>query len=132
MNGVKMPILFSTHPDGYYVVSFQGLLSDQEVLERCQDFYQDYWQPGLPQLSDLSEADFSGVSGEGVLKVAKLVQELQAEHGEAKSKLAVYAPTDLPFGLARMYSALVEKSPSLVAVFRDYQEALDWLKAPQS
>lgn len=124
-----MPIFFSKHSDGYHIVSFQGPLGDQEMLDRCRDFYYEFWEPGLGQLSDLSQADFSSITMEGVQRMAKFVQEFKSNHPDTNFKTAVYAPTDLPFGLARMYAALVERSPNLVAVFRDFDQAVEWLTA---
>lgn len=124
---IEMSVVFSNHPDGYHIVSFQGLLEDQEMLERCRDFYENHWEPGWPQLSDLSQADFTEITIEGIQEMASYVQEFKSGHPGTAFKLGVYAPTDLPYGLARMYAALAEKSPGLVGVFRDYDEVHRWL-----
>ncbi|MCH7777340.1 MAG: hypothetical protein IH878_12505, partial [Gemmatimonadetes bacterium] len=40
------------------------------------------------------------------------------------------ARTDVGYGLARMYSALVEEAGIDVQAFRDMDEAMMWLQAP--
>jgi len=51
------------------------------------------------------------------------------------TRLAIVAESDLHFGLARMYQAFREANPKStreVRAFRDYAEALRWLKEPAS
>ena len=43
------------------------------------------------------------------------------------SRRAIVAPSDLGFGMARMYGALREESGGGVRVFRDLDEARRWV-----
>lgn len=42
-------------------------------------------------------------------------------------QLAIVAPEDLEFGIARQFQAIYELPDDVYAVFRDRKEALDWL-----
>ena len=56
----------------------------------------------------------------------------QTDSRATTAKLAIVAPDDLSFGLARMYETYRELNPrstKLVAVFRSRDEALKWIAA---
>ena len=48
-----------------------------------------------------------------------------------RTKIAVVAPKDLSFGLARMYEAYSDNVPSDFVVFRAVDAALAWLGLPE-
>ncbi len=123
-----MPIRSYIHPDGYCVLAFSGKLLDQDVYEGCLEFYDTVWKPGEPYLTEVSQADASDISVGVLQKLAELAAERNAGHPQAK--VAVFAPQDLPFGLARMYAALARSRPGEVQVFRNRDEAVDWMLVP--
>ena len=66
------------------------------------------------------------VSAASVRDVARRVSHHVASRLE-EGKLAVIAPRDLLFGMARMYEMLRDDSPVEVRVFRERDEAESWL-----
>jgi hypothetical protein len=78
----------------------------------------------MVELSDVRFVDRLDVTPRGV--------QAMSAHDEANSpqlqgyKLAIVASADVVFGMARMYSALTERSAQ-VNVFRDIDEARAWL-----
>lgn len=120
-----MPIKFESHPDGYCILHFSGRLTDQEVLEGCTEFYDEVWRPGLAQLTDVSDADPRDVSNSTLQKIAELARQRTAGHPPAK--VSVYASGDLAFGLARVYTVMAREQPGEIRVFRQRQEAVEWL-----
>lgn len=109
------------------IISFEGAVSDDDLLA----FFPRYWKspdydPLLDEFYDDSGVSEVTISGSGVRKLAEINLEM---HLEAPGvKVAVYAPSDVAFGLNRMYQALVEPTASEMQVFRDRDEALDWLR----
>jgi hypothetical protein len=83
------------------------------------------WVPGHNELVDLCDADLSKVTPGGLRDLASIVKQI-FQSKDVSPKVAVYAPNDLPFGLARMYSVPAEDFETQM-VFRDLNEAMVWL-----
>ena len=79
-------------------------------------------QPDFSLLIDLRQADGRSVTREGVRALAAHPLVLSPT-----SPRAVVVPTDLGFGMARMYELRAEPRGGTVRVFRDYDEAQHWL-----
>lgn len=124
-----MPITFKKdEKNRYSIYIFTGVITDEVLLAGFKSiFANENWVPEMNELVDLSEADVSQVTDEGILELAALGKEIYEKHGVTKIKSAVYAPTDLSFGLTRMYEALKHDSPEDLNVFRDLDEAIRWL-----
>ena len=122
-----MPITFSVYPNqGYYIAKFVGIVTDREMLDDYKRFFSsDEWVPGLNELTDISAADVTQVTSNGVRDLANLIEGIFRQHNSSP-KVAVYAPHDLPYGLSRMYSVEAERF-ELHEVFRDLAEAKAWL-----
>jgi hypothetical protein len=106
-----------------------GKITEKELLGEYKQFFEGgEWIPGSSELVDLSEADLSEISTNGVLKFVSFNESVYKKNNVTSTKTAVYAPNDFPFGLARMYSFLADESPETVHVFRDLQTAEMWLK----
>ena len=98
---------------------------DDEIVARYLDFYRGgEWAPSMSELADLSSADMSRVTPQGLAAVAEALARFFKEADVAAIKTAVFSPTDLPFGLARADEANAEESPESVRVFRGHDEAL--------
>lgn len=125
-----MPIEFTVVPEkNYFIARWQGKVSDEEMNELYVKFYQgSEWHTGLNELVDLSAADMTLITAEGLKKIAGFVEQYFVKHGISSSKTAVYSPVDLPFGIARMYEAFSSQSPENVKVFRDLHETNEWLE----
>jgi hypothetical protein len=118
-----MGITFTVHHDeGYYTAKFVGEITDDEMLTAYREFLENgEWVPGHGELSDLSELKGGGITGDGVRQLAAYIASQVSAH-DITPTLVVYAPHDLPYGLARMYSVPAEDFET-IHVCRELQEA---------
>jgi hypothetical protein len=91
----------------------QALLSDPE------------WKPGYGRLVEFSGNVALSVTAQEVSQTAWEGVSLRERFG--RGKLAIVAPGDLEFGIARMYTTSLEGSPHPRRLFRDRESALEWL-----
>lgn len=128
-----MAIDFTTFPDeNYFLTTFSGTVTDAELLSRYQAFmHSEQWQPGMNELVDVAQGELTQLSSAGLRQLQEFTEGFLGEQATAM-RTAVYAPDDLPYGLARVYSALAETSPELISIFRDREEARLWLDQPES
>jgi stage II sporulation SpoAA-like protein len=105
------------------IVTVSGVLGDAELqslgdqLEKNPEV-----APDFALLIDLRQADGKSVTSAGVRSLAT-----RALVFAAASKRAVVVPSDLGFGMARMYEMLREGRGGGMRVFRDYEEARRWV-----
>lgn len=123
-----MPIDSELQPDLQLVVfRHVGDVPDDELL----DFYKGFFGgPDAAQypnlLVQLEETRSSGRSSQALRALAQLL-EGQSAGGDLRRRVAVVAPADHSFGLARMYEALSGRIPWEFRVFRDETAAREWL-----
>jgi len=114
----KEKIVFST---------LSGIITDSLLLESYAALYTSKdWLPGLDEVVDLSHADMTAVSADGMQRLAALTMS----HTKSKCesfRTALIAPDDLIFGLSRLYEGVSEESPEQVMVFRNLSQACDWI-----
>jgi hypothetical protein len=124
-----MPITFTVNKsENYFICKPVGIITGTESLESWKNFLQgEEWLPGLSEFTDLSEANMSEFTNDDVTRLASYIEGVYKKHNVTHAKNAIYSPNDLPFGLARMYSIYASESPELVQVFRDKEEAMQWL-----
>ena len=79
-------------------------------------------EPDFSLLIDLRQAHGQSVSSPGVYRLVE-----QALVLSPTSRRAVVVPSDLGFGMARMYEMLREGRGGGMRVFRDYDEARRWV-----
>jgi hypothetical protein len=118
-----MSIRYLIDPEARLVtVSVEGDLGIDEYLEangrlsKDPDFCPDY-----AELIDLRKARLSEISGQNVREFAERPPLYSAD-----SRMAVVAPGDLEFGLARMFEALRDGART-VRVFRELADAHSWI-----
>ena len=94
--GLPLPIVHSFHPEQNVVVSvWTGQVPDAEAIEAYRELYShDAWYPGIDELADLSNCDFSKISTDGLRSIAKLVREAMKGSGK-EFRTAIIAPDDL-------------------------------------
>lgn len=82
-------------------------------------------QPGLRHLYDFSEADVSQVFTPDLRPVAgrEPLHEVVC--------YAIVAPSDVAFGLSRIFEAIARGREGIVAVFRTQAEARRWMADPR-
>jgi hypothetical protein len=126
-----LPITNRIFPaDGYFVSHWEGRIHAHELIPAFEALMrQDDWKPGLNELADLSAADASGLQARDFLRLAAWATEQHRKEGVTGVRIAVYAPENLPFGLARVYEMAGEAEDlATTRVFRSLEEAEAWLK----
>ena len=124
-----MSITFTiNHKDNYFVSSFKGIVTDDDLLNSFKSFYEsELWISGMNELTDLSEGDASQITADGLRRFAIFTEQIFRKNGVEFSKTAVYSPKELSFGLSRMYEVMIDESPEHFHVFRDIDKAKRWL-----
>jgi hypothetical protein len=96
----------------------RDLLGLADELEKTPELRTDF-----SLLIDLRQADGTGVTSAGVRALVARPLVLSAA-----SRRAVVVPSDLGFGMARMYEMLREDRGGATRAFRDYDEARRWVE----
>jgi hypothetical protein len=110
---------------GLALVVYEGEVSAQQLAQVSEALLRDPgYQHVTRQLADLRRCTGLPVLAE---ELRDLAQHVAASDRRPGVRLAVVAPTDVMFGMARLYSAHREPSTMEVAVFRDLTEAHAWL-----
>lgn len=124
-----MPASYTLHPDlGLLATRFIGVVDDDEFLELYRAIFADpAYVLGTNELADLTEAVELRFSARGMRRVEHLTRRVYHNEPEA-FRTAVLAPSDLAFGIGRMYGALADGGPERVSVFRDADAAFTWLE----
>ncbi|HYH81304.1 MAG TPA: hypothetical protein VEX86_15985 [Longimicrobium sp.] len=108
---------------GILVVTLSGLVTGDELASFSEAWRRDRaYVPSRPALVDAS-----------ALNPAKLgTDTLRARAAVPRpnpARVAIVAPSDVVFGLARMFQMMTEGRGNHVAVFRGVDEATAWLAA---
>lgn len=128
-----MPITFSfCREDGYVTVVYSGRFGDTEMLNSWKKLYEDKeWVPGLNELVDCSQVTETDVTSDGLRRLAEYTNVVFGTHGISSVKVAIYAPTNIPFGMSRIYEANASDSSEKVRVFKSLHEAISWIKGSE-
>jgi hypothetical protein len=127
-----MTIEFDARPENNLLILVHaGTTTDEEF----QAFYRSLFEsgsidPSMNLLVDLREADSSPRSPEVLNQFAEFVEQTFSKSSTIP-KVAVVAPKDLSFGLARMYQVFANSVPWNFVVFRAMDAALAWLRVPE-
>lgn len=125
-----MPITFELEPDDRLVV-FHHVddVPDDELLTFYGDFFDGPQAAEFTKLLILLEQTKSVGRSTGALRaLAELLQQKLKGRTE-RTVVAVVAPGDHSFGMARMYEAMSSNLPWDFHVFRDSESARAWLGA---
>ncbi len=119
-----MPIDFLILPEHELVLTKAvGRLTGAELIDQAYAT-RDHpsYRPTFRQLVDVRAVDpDSEVDGEAIRRLARL------RWYAPTARRATVATADIAFGLARMYQLLREEHPSAMQVFRELDEALEYL-----
>ena len=111
----------------FLLTVIRGSLDDRELKQHVTDLTAE--AEGLTGLDELADCmgleDVTRLSGEGIREAARL--EAQRAPALKQGKLAIVVPTQLQYGLARMYQAICEPFRAEVRVFLEFDPALEWL-----
>ena len=107
----------------------KGTLTDEDIFGYQRDVWSRPEVDGYSELVDMSQVDSTDLpSVERVRELARLSAGMDSR--SSASRFAIVAPTEIAFGLGRMYEAyrnLDDRSTKEVGVFRSRQEALAFL-----
>lgn len=110
-------------------LSFHGAQTAKAAENELQRLFAlpDY-RPDLPELADLSGITSDDLDFNAMRRLARVANENTLENGN-KKLIALYAPQDYVFGMARMFSTLCEMEPGHAqgSAFTTQAEALEWL-----
>jgi len=123
-----MPITFELKPEQQLVIFRHiGDVPDDEFLTFYKDFFENPKATAYQNLLiDLAETKSVSRSSEALQALIMLLRE-KLKHSSAQRKVAVIAPEDLSFGLARMYEIFSNDVPWEFEVFREGHAAQAWL-----
>ena len=110
------------------IVAMTGEIADANLFEIHDHLRSDKTlQPGFALLIDLREASGTKITSAGVRALASLPLVLPPE-----SRRAVVVPSNLGFGMARMYELWRGDEAGRIRTFRDFDEARDWLASDEA
>ena len=119
--------LFTKPEHNLDILVHVGKIQDDEFLDYYRSFFEsDTFDPSRNLLVDLREANSSTRSVEILRKFAEFARAT-LKGLTASTKVAVVAPKDVSFGLARTYEAFTNSVPWDFKVFRAIEDSLAWL-----
>ena len=123
-----MPITYQLKPDERLVILVHvGAVTDDEFLSFYKALYEDTrFDKSFNLLVDLRQTESSVRSAAALNEFADFMRR-QFASTTARPKVAVVAPKDISFGLARMYEVFSGDVPWEFVVFRAADAALAWL-----
>jgi hypothetical protein len=123
-----MPITYQLKPDERLVVFIHvGVVTDEEFLSFYKALYEENrFDKSFNALVDLRQTESTVRSAEALTEFAEFIHE-QYTNITSRPKVAVVAPEDISFGLARMYEVFSGDVPWEFLVFREVDSALAWL-----
>jgi hypothetical protein len=123
-----VPVKSTIDPNsGVIVHAVSGDVLPDDLL-RALDGIVDHplYQLGSDALWDFSAAAVSNLEGKELRNLVRGVRERLSVRGTG-FKVALVAPRDIDYGLARMYEAYASELPISLSVFRSSGDAWDWL-----
>lgn len=103
------------------IVDVDDLLSMRQMLIEDPEFIS-----GMPTLYDIRQEAVNVITKEHIRTIGDQTDSII--HRRGKHRTALLAGDDLSFGLSRMYEILGEHPDINLTVFRDEEEAINWLK----
>ncbi|WGW02451.1 hypothetical protein [Tropicibacter oceani] len=119
--------------DSLVFLRFTGVQDLQMAMEELKAMRAlPAYRPGLPELADLSAVTRTGLDFNAMRTLVHDVTSLGVDPQREK-RIAIFAPQDTLYGMARMFSTLTELEPGNVrgAAFRTQGECLEWLGRPE-
>jgi hypothetical protein len=108
-----------------------GTTPDDEFFAYYKSLYENgTLDPSMNLLVDLREADSRPRSSMVLRDLAEFMQGIHSDT-TTRPRVAVVAPKDLSYGLAKMYSAFADPVPWDFVAFRAMDAALAWLGLPE-
>lgn len=110
------------HVTGWGIITFSELLSHINELGKDPGYKKPMKK--LIDYRQVSNVELSMTESESFAQTKAELSDIFSEE-----KCAIVAPKDVTFGTARIHDSLIEmKEPNIeTEVFRDFDQALDWL-----
>jgi hypothetical protein len=123
-----MPLTYNIDPTaGVARMECRGVLTNEDVLDTLERLHGDpARQPGMPTFVDCRSIEEMRVTPAGMQAAASLKAAL-VDPGQPPWAVAIVAPQEEVFWVARIYEVLRVGSPERVRVFRDPAAAERWL-----
>jgi hypothetical protein len=125
----EMSITYRVDHDARVVVAVaQGILTEAELIEYQREVWSRSDIAGYSELGDLSRVTKIEMDSHQIQNLASAAASMDEKTSNAR--LAIVVPSNLLFGLSRMFQAHRELNPQstkAVGVFRTIEEALAFL-----
>ena len=123
-----MTISIQIEPEtGVAIATCSGVLRRSDAQEGAATLWKTAGWLGKSVVWDFREAHFD-VSSSDIREIAEFIRRYQPV--TPPSRVAFVTPHDVDFGLARMFDVFREDSRTGFRVFRDYDEAVSWVRPP--
>lgn len=124
-----MPISYTINRDtGYLRITCEGSITDHDILSaRLSYFSDDNYEPGTPELIDLSQADFSGVTPAGIKTLASYASRIFEADKVQGVKIAFFAPSLSTVAYTNIYEKFSDESIEDIGIFATKEKAYEWL-----
>jgi hypothetical protein len=108
-----------------------GIVSGDEVLAAHKEIYSpENLSRQRYQIVDRTRCDYYCVRPDEIKKIAEL--DITAAKSNPNIRIAIVAPTDLQFGMSRMWQIYVQESPIVTKIFHNRQSADAWIQEQMS
>ncbi len=123
-----MPITYTIDDArGRVTLRYEGIITDRDLYAVYESLYEDPGHRiGMDEVADCRAVDRIDVTRAG-LQGLSAATALRFDAKQVPWRVAIVAPSDAVFGMARMYEAFRSESPEQVQVFRDLSTAEVWL-----
>lgn len=126
-----MTISFRLDSQLSFVISEgSGTLTIQDLIGHAESLRSDPVLSGHDELVDLSRVEKVEVTSEGLRQLASTVARLNPDR--KAYRVAVVAPDDVVYGMARMYEVFRDELAGTLQTFRTVDEARGWLTSGRS
>ncbi len=114
------------------VATFTGPIGDRELFDAYSTLVNEpTYDPSLDDLIDLRAVTHMGVTGAGLHRLIAMYD--QRDSAGHSTRAAIVAPTDVLYGVARMFQTLRgDETPDEIEVFRSIDDAVRWLEGRDS
>jgi hypothetical protein len=103
-----------------------GVLTEAEILEEYGRLLASpEFDPTHRELVDLTDVERLDISVTGVGKAVSMARPF--DRAGIANRQAIVAPTDISYGISRMYQLMRHDSPGETEIFRDLDTACRWL-----
>ena len=126
-----MPYSITYGEDDGVITTYTGVLTDDEMLRSARARFvpiekTDSYHYVLSDFTDVSNFDITPEGVRAAARIADLVIERNAQ-----LRMAMVLPTDLEYGMGRMWQILTSEGDEKIRIVRTMPEAMKWVKSCQ-